>query len=97
MFPLMEVTDKIILPLNQLILVLITRDDVIHSFALPALGVKADANPGRLNSVRFNCFIPRVIIGQCSELCGSLHRNITIHFEATSFASFLNWINIYTD
>lgn len=47
--------------------------DVIHSFALPALGIKADVLPGRINSVIMNCLTSGLLLGQCSELCGSFH------------------------
>lgn len=96
-FPLIEVSEKIVLPLNQAILILVTREDVIHSFALPSLGIKADANPGRLNAINLSCFTPGAMIGQCSELCGSLHRNITIYLEINRFSSFLNWTRLLTE
>jgi len=55
---------------------------------LPSLGVKADANPGRLNSINTLCEAPGWYVGQCSELCGSLHSNIAISFEFVNFKLF---------
>jgi len=78
----------LILPFQKALLFLVSSRDVIHSFALPSLGVKADANPGRLNSVTALCSSPGWYIGQCRELCGSLHSNIAIRFEFVSFKLF---------
>lgn len=74
-------SDQLFLPIKTNLLFLITSLDVIHSFALPSLRVKADANPGRLNRVRLNCPVPGNYVGQCRELCGSLHSNIRINIE----------------
>merc|ERR1711907_605809 len=63
---------------------LVTSFDVIHSWAIPSLGLKTDATPGRLN--KMHCFIQRegVFYGQCSELCGALHGYMPICVEAVS-------------
>ena len=74
--------------------VLITRSDVLHSWAVPRLGVKADANPGRLNQVKFYSYQPGVYYGQCSEICGANHRFIPISLEFFGVDRFLDWVII---
>nr|AAF07939.1 cytochrome oxidase subunit II [Toxoplasma gondii] len=80
----LEVDKRLTLPTRTHIRFLITATDVIHSWAVPALGIKADAIPGRLQ--RINTFIQRegVFYGQCSELCGALHGFMPIVIEAVS-------------
>lgn len=92
-FRLLEVDNRTVLPINTQIRVLIRAADVIHSWAVPALGVKADAIPGRLNQVRFIINRPGLFYGQCSEICGANHRFIPIVVERVSVESFLNWIS----
>jgi len=91
-FRLAEVSDNLVLPFNTKIQLLVTRHDVIHSFALPNLAIKSDCNPGRLNAINLVCNFPRLQIGQCSELCGTLHSNISIVAEFTSVALFKAWL-----
>jgi heme/copper-type cytochrome/quinol oxidase subunit 2 len=62
-----------VLPTNVTIRFLITSTDVLHSFAMPGLGFKVDANPGRLNQILVFISRPGVYYGQCSELCGANH------------------------
>ncbi|CDJ70349.1 cytochrome c oxidase subunit II, putative [Eimeria necatrix] len=80
----LEVDRRLTLPTRTHIRFLVTATDVIHSWAVPALGIKADAIPGRLQKV--NTFIQRegVFYGQCSELCGALHGFMPIVVEAVS-------------
>ncbi|KAL8272227.1 hypothetical protein Esti_003849 [Eimeria stiedai] len=80
----LEVDRRLTLPTRTHIRFLVTATDVIHSWAVPALGIKADAIPGRLQ--RVNTFIQRegVFYGQCSELCGALHGFMPIVVEAVS-------------
>lgn len=80
----LEVDRRLTLPTRTHIRFLVTATDVIHSWAVPALGIKADAVPGRLH--RVTCFIQRegVYYGQCSELCGALHAFMPIVVEAVS-------------
>lgn len=73
--------------------VLVTAADVIHSWAIPRLGVKADAVPGRLNQLRFLIERPGILFGQCSEICGANHRFIPICIEVTPINIFLNWLH----
>lgn len=92
-FRLLEVDHRVILPTKKDIRVLITAADVLHCWALPRIGVKADAVPGRLNQVFFNVIRQRVLYGQCSEICGANHRFIPITLEIIRTNRFLSWIN----
>jgi len=96
-FRLLDVDNRTVLPINTQIRVIITAADVIHSWAIPALGIKADAIPGRLNQVRFFINRPGLYFGQCSEICGANHRFIPIVIERVSTNSFLNWISSSSD
>lgn len=89
---LLKTDNDIYLPTHQPIRVLVTSSDVIHSWAIPALGVKIDACPGRLNQV--SLFIERVgyYFGQCSELCGLNHAFMPISLLATPLEVYLNWL-----
>ncbi|KJV69523.1 cytochrome c oxidase subunit II [Candidatus Neoehrlichia lotoris str. RAC413] len=88
---LLEVDRKIVVPINVNVLVQVTSADVIHSWAVPALGVKIDAVPGRLNETWFNIKKPGVYYGQCSELCGRLHGFMPITIVAVSKEEFAKW------
>lgn len=94
-FRLLEVDNRTVLPINTQIRIIITAADVIHSWTVPALGVKADAIPGRLNQTRFLISRPGLFYGQCSEICGANHRFMPIVIERVSTNSFLNWISSY--
>lgn len=95
-FRLLDVDNRIILPINNQIRVLVTATDVIHSWTIPALGVKVDANPGRLNQTNFFLNRPGIFFGQCSEICGANHRFIPIVIERISIKNFIHWINNYS-
>ena len=90
-FRVLDVDNRTVLPINTQIRVLVSAADVIHSWTVPALGVKVDAIPGRLNQTRFNINRPGLFYGQCSEICGSNHRFMPIVVERTSTESFLDW------
>ena len=92
-FRLLDVDNRIVLPFNTQIRILVTAIDVIHSWTIPALGVKIDATPGRLNQSNF--FINRsgLFYGQCSEICGANHSFIPIVIERTPINIFINWIS----
>nr|YP_010384952.1 cytochrome c oxidase subunit II [Pinnotheres excussus]UPL64949.1 cytochrome oxidase subunit II [Pinnotheres excussus] len=92
-FRLLDVDNRTILPLATQIRVLISAADVIHSWTVPSLGVKADAIPGRLNQVSFFISRPGLFYGQCSEICGANHSFMPIVIESISINSFLNWIS----
>jgi len=89
---LIDVDNRTVLPINTQIRNLITAADVLHSWTVPRLGVKADAVPGRLNQVRFYINQPGLFFGQCSEICGANHRFMPITIESTIPNSFINWI-----
>jgi len=91
-FRLLEVDNRVVLPINTEIRVIITGDDVIHSFTVPSLGVKADAVPGRLNQVRFMIKRGGLYYGQCSEICGSDHSFMPIVVEAVPMPDFIKWV-----
>lgn len=91
-FRLLDVDNRIIIPLNTQIRILISAADVIHSWTIPSLGVKVDATPGRLNQRNFLVSRPGLFYGQCSEICGANHSFIPIVLERVSPKSFLNWV-----
>jgi len=92
-FRLLEVDNRLVLPIQTHVRVLTTGADVIHSWAVPSLGVKSDALPGRLNQA--SVFIERegVYYGQCSELCGAQHAFMPIVVEGVSLSDYLAWIS----
>nr|YP_009442873.1 cytochrome c oxidase subunit II [Typhlatya miravetensis]SCN12521.1 cytochrome c oxidase subunit 2 [Typhlatya miravetensis] len=92
-FRLLDVDNRTILPMNTQVRVLVSAADVIHSWTVPALGVKADAVPGRLNQISFSIDRPGLFFGQCSEICGANHSFMPIVVESTSTDSFLTWIS----
>ncbi|GBF89637.1 cytochrome c oxidase subunit II [Raphidocelis subcapitata] len=81
---LLDVDERLVLPTNSLIRLLVTSTDVIHSWAVPSLGIKIDAVPGRLNQVWLTIQRPGVFYGQCSELCGANHSFMPIVVEAVT-------------
>ena len=89
---LLEVDNRIIVPVETNIRVIVTSADVLHSWAVPAFGVKKDAIPGRLNETWFHVKRPGVYYGQCSELCGVKHGVMPIVVEAVSKEAFAQWI-----
>lgn len=91
-FRQLETDNRVVLPLSSKIRTLVTRADVLHSWTIPSLGVKADAVPGRVNQLNFINFIPRVLYGQCSEICGRQHSNIPISVEFVLINEFNNWL-----
>nr|BBB16231.1 cytochrome oxidase subunit 2 [Pagurus middendorffii] len=96
-FRLLDVDNRTVLPMNTQIRVLISAADVIHSWTVPALGVKADAIPGRLNQVSFMITRPGLFYGQCSEICGANHSFMPIVVESVSVDSFLNWVSSFKE
>jgi len=88
-FRLLEVDNKIVVPVDTHIRLICTSSDVLHSFAVPSLGIKIDAVPGRLNAV--STFIERegTYYGQCSELCGVYHFGMPIVVQAVSLEKYL--------
>nr|YP_001650778.1 cytochrome c oxidase subunit II [Aulorhynchus flavidus]BAF74902.1 cytochrome oxidase subunit 2 [Aulorhynchus flavidus] len=90
-FRLMEADHRVVIPAESPIRVLISADDVLHSWAVPSLGVKMDAVPGRLNQTAFIASRPGVFYGQCSEICGANHSFMPIVVEAVPMTHFENW------
>jgi cytochrome c oxidase subunit 1 len=90
---LLDVTAAAVLPAESKIRILITSADVLHSWAVPSLGVKLDACPGRINEV--SIYIKRLgyYYGQCSEICGVNHAFMPILIAATSTDYFWNWLS----
>lgn len=91
-FRLLEVDNRVVLPIQIEIRILVTAADVIHSWTIPSLGVKADAIPGRLNQLGFTINQPGVFYGQCSEICGANHSFIPIAIESVNLKAFTNWV-----
>jgi cytochrome c oxidase subunit 2 len=92
-FRLLDVDNRIILPINSQIRILVTAADVLHSWTIPALGIKIDATPGRLNQTNFLINRSRLFFGQCSEICGTNHRFIPIVIERIPPLNFIKWIS----
>lgn len=91
-YRLLEVDHRAVVPVGCNVRVLVSAADVLHSWTVPSLGVKADAVPGRLNQLSFLINRPGVYYGQCSEICGSNHSFIPIVLEAVDLDSFIDWI-----
>ncbi len=89
---LFEVDNRVIVPINTNVRVITTSTDVLHSWAVPAFGVKRDSVPGRLNESWFNVKKEGVYYGQCSELCGVKHGFMPIVVEAVSKEKFQSWV-----
>nr|YP_863649.1 cytochrome c oxidase subunit II [Nymphon gracile]ABF93281.1 cytochrome c oxidase subunit II [Nymphon gracile] len=87
---LLEVDNRLCLPMNTQIRVLTTATDVIHSFAIPSLGVKMDSVPGRLNHMFIKSNRPGVFVGQCSEICGVNHSFMPIVVEMVPMKNFVD-------
>nr|YP_010946507.1 cytochrome c oxidase subunit II [Episymploce cheni]WGO57225.1 cytochrome c oxidase subunit II [Episymploce cheni] len=92
-FRLLDVDNRAALPMNTFIRIIITAADVLHSWTVPSLGVKADATPGRLNQTSFLINRPGLFYGQCSEICGANHSFMPIVIESISINNFINWIS----
>jgi cytochrome c oxidase subunit 2 len=90
---LLEVDNRVVLPLKTHIRLLITASDVLHSWAVPSLGVKLDACPGRLNQTSLFVVRNGIFFGQCSEICGSAHALMPIAVESVDPDKFLLWLN----
>uniref|UniRef100_A0AAU7BA32 Cytochrome c oxidase subunit 2 n=1 Tax=Pallidoplectron sp. TaxID=3143696 RepID=A0AAU7BA32_9ORTH len=91
-FRLLDVDNRTILPMNLQVRVLVTAADVLHSWAVPALGIKIDATPGRLNQTNFFLNRPGLFFGQCSEICGANHSFMPIIIESVKTNTFISWV-----
>nr|YP_009529006.1 cytochrome c oxidase subunit II [Ichthyoxenos japonensis]ATO58521.1 cytochrome c oxidase subunit 2 [Ichthyoxenos japonensis] len=94
MFRLLETDNHTIIPMLTHIRLLTSSTDVIHSWTIPALGVKADAIPGRLNQLNFMTLQPGLFYGQCSEICGANHSFMPITIESVNMNDFIEWLKI---
>ena len=92
-FRLLDVDNRMIVPVDCHIRLIVTGSDVIHSFAVPSLGLKLDAVPGRLNQVSFIAERIGTFYGQCSEICGVWHGFMPICVESVSDNDFLIWLD----
>lgn len=90
---LLEVDNRLVLPVRTNVRLIITAADVLHSWAVPALGVKMDAAPGRLNQVSLYLNRAGTFYGQCSELCGINHSFMPIVVDAVTVDQYRYWIN----
>mmetsp|Transcript_10521 Transcript_10521/g.19701 ORF Transcript_10521/g.19701 Transcript_10521/m.19701 type:complete len:90 (-) Transcript_10521:221-490(-) len=83
-----------VLPFSVWCRILTTSFDVVHSWTVPAFGVKSDAVPGRLSESRVKVEMPGVFWGQCSEICGALHSFMPIRVEVVRSEAFFKWLTI---
>jgi len=90
--PLLAVDNRLVIPAGKVVKFIITADDVIHSFAMPAFWIKQDANPGQLHETWAKVDRPGVYFGQCSELCGARHGFMPIAIEVVPQAQFAQWV-----
>lgn len=90
---LLEVDNRMVVPIQTHIRIIISAADVLHSWAIPSLGIKCDAIPGRLNQA--SMFIKRegLYYGQCSEICGVNHGFMPIVVEAVNLTNYVNWLS----
>ena len=89
---LLETDNHVVVPVNKVIKVLITANDVLHAWAVPSFGVKRDAVPGRINETWFKAEKEGVYYGQCSELCGSRHAFMPITVRVVSDKQYNEWL-----
>jgi cytochrome c oxidase subunit II len=89
---LLAVDNEMVVPVNRVVRIQVTAAEVMHSFAMPAFGVKVDAVPGRLNEGWFRAERPGIYYGQCSELCGRDHAFMPIAIRVVSEQEFATWV-----
>nr|WMV00215.1 cytochrome oxidase subunit II [Kikihia sp. 'flemingi'] len=94
-FRLLDVDNRVILPFNIQVRLLVSSFDVIHSWAMPSMSLKVDAVPGRLNQMSMLISRPGVSYGQCSEICGANHSFMPIVIESISMKMFIKWLISY--
>nr|AML26346.1 cytochrome c oxidase subunit II [Hydrophilidae sp. BMNH 1274343] len=92
-FRLLDVDNRIVLPFNSQIRMMVSAADVLHSWTIPSLSVKIDATPGRLNQISFMMNRAGLLFGQCSEICGANHSFMPIVLESISPNYFMKWIS----
>ena len=94
---LLAVDNEMVVPVGKVVRLQITSGDVIHSYAMPSMGVKMDAVPGRLNETWFKAEREGVYYGQCSELCGKDHAFMPLVVRAVSEEQYKNWLTAASD
>ena len=90
---LLSVDHEVVVPVNKVVKVLITANDVLHAWALPSFGVKRDAVPGRINETWFKAEKEGTYYGQCSELCGIKHAFMPITVKVVSEEDYQEWLS----
>ncbi|YP_009142205.1 cytochrome c oxidase subunit II (mitochondrion) [Sinocyclocheilus anshuiensis] len=93
-FRLLETDHRMVVPMESPVRILVSAEDVLHSWAVPSLGVKMDAVPGRLNQTAFIASRPGLFYGQCSEICGANHSFMPIVVESVPLEHFENWSSL---
>ena len=91
-FRLLDVDNNVVIPVDTHVRLIVTGADVLHSYAVPSLGVKIDAVPGRLNQSSLLAERTGTFYGQCSEICGVYHGFMPTAVEAVSVQDYLSWI-----
>lgn len=91
---LLDTSNHIIIPTNTTIRLIISSEDVIHSWTIPSLGVKVDAVPGRINQLIIHANRAGLIVGQCREICGANHSFIPITVSAITPLKFINSLSL---
>ncbi|GAA4024536.1 hypothetical protein GCM10022280_26760 [Sphingomonas swuensis] len=89
---LLAVDERLVIPAGKVVKFIVTSNDVIHSFAMPAFWTKTDANPGILNETWVKVDRPGVYFGQCSELCGARHAFMPVAVEVVTPERFAQWV-----
>jgi len=89
---LLAVDNEVVVPVNKVVKVLITANDVLHAWALPSFGVKRDAMPGRVNETWFKADRVGTYYGQCSELCGIKHAFMPITVRVVTDEEYNTWL-----
>nr|QEN73935.1 cytochrome c oxidase subunit 2 [Ceroplastes japonicus] len=89
---LIETDNKIILPFNNQVLLIMTATDVIHSWAMPSMNLKCDTIPGQINNMLIKSNKIGISFGQCSEVCGVNHSFMPIMMETVSMKEFVKWV-----
>ena len=90
---LLTVDHEVVVPVNKVVKVLITANDVLHAWALPSFGVKRDAVPGRINETWFKAEKVGTYYGQCSELCGIKHAFMPITVKVVTDEEYEDWLS----
>ena len=90
---LLTVDNEVVVPVNKVVKVLITANDVLHAWALPSFGVKRDAMPGRVNETWFKADRVGTYYGQCSELCGIKHAFMPITVRVVTDEEYKIWLD----